>query len=264
MSFFDYKNAEDFKEQNGYDINGFWFPRVTKIVGIKAKPALYRYYAEATSFAEATAQTKKSAEEGTLIHETVEKLLMKQNPDIDPSIKPAIEAFVQFVEFNNIQVDPEHVERRVVNLDHGYAGTIDTMALYQGKFGVMDIKTSLDFYRDYNLQTAAYMDALIKDPKVPNPQTRWILRIDQIQTCKLCGSTRRLKGGREKIRKPYPFKPGVKLCPTQEAHDWGPLKGVVESKEDPYWKNDFEAFLAAKRLWEWENEYWLKRIGFLS
>lgn len=259
-----FSNEEQFKSLNGYDINGTWFPRVTKIVEIKAKPALLRYYANSENYEAAVAQTKKSAEEGTLVHEAAEKILIGENPVIDPSIAPAIQAFGDFIAKNNIQVAPEHIERRILNLDHGYAGTIDTMALYQGKFGVMDIKTSLDFYRDYNLQTSAYMDALMKDPAVPNPQTRWILRIDQLQTCKLCGATLRKKGGREKIRKPFGsngFR-GKSLCPDGQ-HEWEEMRGVVATKEEPYWKEDFEAFLAAKKLWEWENSYWLKKIGYL-
>ena len=81
-----YSGAEQFKEDCGYEINGFWYPRVTKIVGIKAKPALYRYYAAAASYAEATAQTKKAAEEGTLVHETIEKIMRGENPEIDETI----------------------------------------------------------------------------------------------------------------------------------------------------------------------------------
>ena len=27
-------------------------------------------------------------------------------------------------------------------------------------------------------------------------------------------------------------------------------------------EKDIDAFLASKKLWEWENEYWLKRIGY--
>lgn len=258
-----YSGAEQFKEDCGYEINGFWYPRVTKIVGIKAKPALYRYYAAAASYAEATAQTQKSAEEGTLVHETIEKIMRGEVPEVDETIKPAIQSFREFINRSNIQVAPEHIEKRILNLDHGYAGTIDSLALIDGKFGVLDIKTSMDFYRDYDLQTSAYMDALIKDPSVPDPQTRWILRVDQMKTCKKCFSTLRPKGGREKIRKPYPSRAGIKICPETE-HDWGPLTGITQIKESPYWEDDFQAFLAAKKLWEWENEYWLKRIGYLK
>ena len=259
-----YKTPEDFKEANGYEINGYWYPRVTKIVTIKAKPALYRYYGAASSFAAANAQTQKSAEEGTFIHNTIEKIFLGEETTIDPTIAPAITAFKNFLDKNNIQVSQEHIERRILNLEHAYAGTIDSLALIGGKFGVLDIKTSMDFYRDYNLQTSAYMYALTNDPAVPPPQTRWILRVDQIKTCQKCRSTMRPKGGKEKIRKPYPSLPGVKLCADDQSHEWGPLTGVTAIQESPYWKNDFEAFLAAKRLWEWENEYWLKRVGYLK
>ncbi|MEK9179891.1 MAG: hypothetical protein AAB897_00535 [Patescibacteria group bacterium] len=253
---FDYfKDEKGFKDACGYEIDGVWYPRVTKIVSIKAKPALLRYYAEAADFKSAQAITTKSAEEGTAIHEAVEGLLLNKNPEIPSSIKPAVDAFMDFWEQNNIQVTPELVERRVVHYDHRYAGTVDALALIGGKFGVLDIKTSQAIYRDYNLQTAAYMDAL--KSQFRNLQTRWILKIDQIQTCNLCGATRRVKGGREKIRS---F--GIALAKNC-IHEWGELKGDIELKEFPYWQNDFEAFLGAKKLWEWENEFWLKRVGYL-
>jgi len=253
---FDYfKDEQSFKDASGYEIDGVWYPRVTKIVSIKAKPALLRYYAEAASFKAAQDVTTKSAEEGTAIHEAVEGLLLNKNPEVPSSIKPAVDAFRDFWERNNIQVTPELVERRVVHYDHRYAGTVDALALIGGKFGVLDIKTSQAIYRDYNLQTAAYMDAL--KSQFRNLQTRWILKIDQIQKCNLCGATRRVKGGREKIRS---FGlPLAKNC----VHEWGELKGDIELKEFPYWQNDFEAFLGAKKLWEWENEFWLKKVGYL-
>lgn len=254
-----YSTPEQFKEQSGYTIDGVWYPRVTKIVDIKSKPALYYYYAAAASYAEATAQTKKSAAEGTLVHETAEKILIGENPAVDPSIAPAMEALRRFIEIKNIQVDPTHVEMRVVNYQDRYAGTIDTLALIDGKFGVLDIKTSQDFYRDYNLQTSAYMGALVPDPLFAGLQTRWILRIDQIKNCLRCAATLRPKGGREKIREP---KKGP-VCPDNE-HEWSELTGVAAIKEDPYWKADYDAFLGAKKLWEWENEYMLKKLGYLK
>jgi hypothetical protein len=253
---FDYQSPEQFKEECGYEINGSWFPRVTKIVSIKAKPALYHYYAEAANFAEAAAQTKKSAEEGSKIHESAEKILIGQKPAIDPLIAPAIQAFAEFLDQKNIQVDPAHVEKRLVNYEHRYAGTIDALALIDGKFGVLDIKTSQAIYRDYNLQTAAYMDALIRDPLLRGLQTRWILRIDQIKNCVHCGAALRLKGGREKVRPPK-----QNSC-SEGQHEWSDFQGVIELKEFPYWREDFEAFLGAKKLWEWENQYWLDKIGY--
>lgn len=252
-----FSNPDDFKEKCGYTIDGVWYPRVTKIIGIKAKPALYFYYAAAKNYAEAQKQTEASAAEGTLVHEVAEKILIGENPEVPLSIAPSIKAFKEFLVKNNIQVDASHVEKRIFNPEHRYAGTIDALALIDGKFGVLDIKTSQDFYRDYNLQTSAYMDALIRDPIMSGLQTRWILRIDQVKNCLRCGATLRPKGGRDKVRA---SKFG-KSCPANQ-HEWSELKGVTAMKEDHHWQKDFEAFLGAKRLWEWENEYWLNKIGY--
>lgn len=253
-----YSNAEHFKGLAGYDIGGVWYPRVTKIIDIKAKPALYRFYAEMNNFSEGEAIKNKSASEGTLIHETVEKIFVGEKPEIDASIAPSIEAFSRFIEDKNIQVDREFVEKQVVHSNERYAGTLDALALIDGKFGVLDIKTSQAIYRDYNLQTSAYMAALQNQFK--NLQTRWILRIDQIRTCLECGATLRSKGGRDKVRAPK-TKNGVNHATCE--HQWSELKGDIELKEFPYWQEDFKAFLAAKQLWQWENEYWLKQIGYV-
>ncbi len=255
-----FTDAESFKNLNGYDIDGIWYPRVTKIIEIKAKPALYYYYGEAASYKAAQEATRKSAVEGTLIHETVQKIFVGEKPDIDPTIAPAVEATRKFLNENNIQVDKDYIEKRIVHYDQRYAGTIDALALIDGKFGVMDIKTSQAIYRDYNLQTAAYMDPLSQDLK--NLQTRWILRIDQNKACQKCGATLRSKGGRDKIRTVNKFK-GIGACKDGE-HEWSELRGIVELQEFPYWRKDFEAFLSAKKLWEWENEYWLNKIGYLK
>ncbi len=254
-----YDSPESFKEANGYTIDDTWYPRVTKIVSIKAKPALYRFYGEAANFRAGQAITQKSAEEGTLIHETVEALLLGQKPEIPAAIAPAVNSFLNFIEQRNIQVTPELIEKRVISFDHRYAGTVDALALIGGKFGVLDIKTSQAIYRDYNLQTSAYLDALKN--QFENLQTRWILRIDQIQRCGSCGAVRRIKGGREKIRfATSDMGNGRRRC---EEHQWSELTGDIELQEFPYWQSDFEAFLGAKKLWEWENEVWLKKVGYI-
>jgi len=255
--FGDFKDLMEFKEQCGYTIDNAWYPRVTKIVTIKSKPALYYYYGEAKSYRAAQEATERSAEEGTAIHEAIEGLLLGKNPTIAPEIAPAIKSFLNFYEQNNIEVTPELVERRIVNYDHRYAGTVDAIARIGGKLGVLDIKTSASIYRDYRLQTSAYMDALKN--QFEDLETRWILRIDQIQICQKCGSRRRVKGGNEKIK--LNWQGGrARDC----MHEWGDMIGEIELQEFPFWQNDFEAFLGAKRLWEWENEDWLKKVGYLN
>ena len=189
-----------------------------------------------------------------MVHEAVEAVLLGHEPEIPPLIAPAVRAFLGFRERTPIQVAPDYVERRVVHPEHRYAGTVDALAYIDGKFGILDIKTSQAIYRDYNLQTAAYMEALKNS--FPNLETRWILRIDQASRCWNCGATKRVKGGREKIRNGS----GVMRC---AVHEWGDTEGVIELQEFPSWQTDFEGFLGAKRLWEWENEWWLGKIGYL-
>ena len=255
-----FKSAEEFKETCGYDIEGQWYPRVTKIVEIKAKPALYRYYGELTSFNEGEKIKEESAKEGTAVHEALQALMIGGHPNIAPEILPAVTTAYKFVKERNIKVDRKYIEYRIRNDTHRYAGTIDALALIDGKVGVLDIKTSQAIYRDYCLQTSAYMDALVG--RLKNLETRWILRVDQQMVCLRCGSSMRQKGGRDKIKRPYPLPYGFSDCGVTN-HEWSEMRGVCELQEFPSWQNDFKAFLAAKTLWEWENENWLKRIGYL-
>ncbi|OGG37643.1 hypothetical protein A2110_00705 [Candidatus Jorgensenbacteria bacterium GWA1_54_12] len=254
----EYKNLDDFKEKSGYDIDGVWFPRVTKIVSIKAKPALNFFYASLKNYAEGERIKKISAEEGTHIHETVQSILTGGSPAVDENMAPSIKAFMEFAERTPIEVDPDYIERRIANLDERFAGTIDALALIDGKLGILDIKTSQAIYRDYNLQTSAYLATLKKDVK--ELQTRWILRIDQAQVCTTCGALLRNKGGRTKVKIDW-ANAFMRTC----MHSWSPLPiGEVELKEFPLWEDDFRAFLGAKTLWEWENETWLKAAGYLQ
>ncbi len=243
-----YSNLENFKSVCGYEIDGIWYPRVTSIISIKAKPALYKYYADLPDFKTAEAIKTKSAGEGTLIHETVEAILEGREAIVPDSIRPAIDAFRNFYESHNIVV--HKVEERVVSKKHWYAGTLDVLAEVDGKLGVLDIKTSYSIFRDFSIQTSAYIEALKEIPSLP-PLAGWILRIDQCQKCLKCPATLRVKGGNIKIR-------GER---GQCLHSWSPLKGECELKELTVLDRDIKAFFACKNLWEWEHEYWIRQLA---
>src|SRR3989338_8669558 len=153
-----YSNIDNFKNANGYELDGIWYPRVTAIVGIKAKPALYMFYASLPDFKTGEAIKAKSAEEGTLIHETIEAILRKDPVVVPESIKPAISAFMDF--YSSHDIVPHKIEERVVSKKHHYAGTMDILAEINGVLGVLDVKTSIAVYRDYSMQTSAYIEAL--------------------------------------------------------------------------------------------------------
>lgn len=261
-----YQDCDEFKNVNGYEINGVWYPRVTKILDIKAKPALDNFLKEVGSYASAEEIKNKSAEEGTLIHEIVQKVSQGADVVIPEHIRPAVSAFGAFYKKRGIVFHPEFIERRIWSPRYSYAGTVDALATIDGKFGVLDIKTSTGFYPEYNLQTAAYVYALRefdikKELRLPcEIQTRWILRVNQHYACTKCASTLRRKGGRDKIRNK---KGGGAACIDSE-HLWGPLEGDIELREFPYIQRDMKAFMAAKVLWEWENNYWLRQVGYVK
>ncbi|MEK7642862.1 MAG: hypothetical protein AAB372_00190 [Patescibacteria group bacterium] len=262
-----YADAKDFQDQNGYIIDGVWYPRVTRILEVKSKPGLQGFFIEMGSFEAAEAVKNKSAEHGSLVHEVVQSLAVGNDVEVPEEVRPAAEAFREYYEMRGIHFHPEYIEKQVWSGIHRYAGTVDALAEIDGKFGVLDIKTSIGFYPEYNLQTAAYVQALT-EPRVrdalglPRPiETRWILRIDQYQQCTECIAKRRDKGGRVKIRsgtgKPENY------CKENE-HTWGPVIGDIELREFPYFYYDIKAFNAAKTLWEWENNYWLRNAKYLS
>lgn len=262
-----YKTVEEFKSTNGYSIEGVWYPRVTKILDIKSKPALENFWREMGSFTEAENVKNKSAEHGSLVHSTIEKIVLGESIDIPLEIRPAVGAFFKFNEERRIVFHPGFVEKQIWSLRHRYAGTIDALATIDGKFGVLDIKTSTGFYPEYNLQTAAYVSALqefqVKRALLlpQDIQTRWILRINQHRVCSSCRSTLRDKGGRVKI---HNGKSNVATLCQNSEHNWGEVEGDIELKEFPYFYQDIKAFIAAKILWEWDNSYWLRQIGYIK
>lgn len=265
-----YKDETEFKALNGYDVDGAWYPRVTRILEIKSKPALENFFKEMESYAAADEVKNKSAAEGSLMHEAIQNLLTGEPKYIPVEVEAGVTAFRQFNEQKKIEFHPEFVERRIWSSRHRYAGTLDALAWVDGKFGVLDIKTSTGFYPEYNLQTAAYVTALqefevMRALSLPRGiETRWILRIDQHRVCAACGATLREKGGRSKIRTPYSPGSAKKMACPDGQHEWGEREGDVELKEFPFVYKDMKAFVAAKILWEWENDYWLGKIGYLQ
>lgn len=244
---------EEFKKQNGYEIEGFWLPRVTSITGVVSKPALLRYYANHSNFMSAQNALNHAANWGTLTHEAIEKFLKGEKHRPDEKILLSVGAFRDWQSKNVVRIfDPENdIERMIFDLDNVYAGTLDVLAEVNGILGILDIKTGSGIWDEYGLQLAAYRNAYNKAvPAKRQAKTRWILRLDQFEECVVCGAKRRTKSGRPKITG------GDRNCP----HQFSRSKGIFEFKELKGFKRDLEGFLSAKKLWEWVNRNSLKQI----
>src|SRR3989344_3534671 len=129
-----FKSPDEFKKTSGHEVNGTWYPRVTKILDVKAKPAITAFLKEMESFAAAEEVKNKSAEEGTLVHEVVQGLAVGKQMEVPESVRPAAEAFVAFNKNRGIQFHPAFIERPIWSQLHKYSGTLDGLASIDGKF----------------------------------------------------------------------------------------------------------------------------------
>lgn len=238
---------ENLKLKHGYEIDGIWYPRVTSICRIIAKPGLERWLANQGSFAAMQEKRKKVTGWGRLIHDIAQKILLDKMPKIDPVIRPSIEGFFDWL--NTHKVKTFEVEKRVLNKKHLYAGTLDVLAEIDGRFGVLDIKTSREIWDDHFIQTAAYFQAY-NEQVSKKAKTHWILKIDQYQGCSWCGAEKREKGGEAEIKR------ARKNC----NHQWMEYRGTFELKEVSNHRIYFNGFLNAKKLWEFSNRHRLLKI----
>jgi len=237
-----------FKLKHVYEISGVWYPRVTSICNIIAKPALERWIANQPSFVAMERKREKITGWGTLIHNTIEEMLLDKNPKIDRTIRPSVDAFFDW--FNNNKVKVIDVEKRIFSNKDTYAGTFDILAEINGKLGILDLKTSKEIWDNHFIQTAAYFNAY-NEKNRKKAKTHWILRIDQFNTCKICGAKKRDKSGEVSVGG------GKRYC----SHDWDNVKGSCEMKKVQNHKSFIDTFLAAKKLWEFSNRDLLSRIN---
>lgn len=105
-------------------------------------------------------QTGKSARDrGTQVHRAVENYKKGGNMVTnDEELKPYIEAFKSWISDNDVEVIEN--ERTVVSEKYRYAGTLDMLAMVNGKKLLIDLKTGKNLYNEVHLQTSAYREAL--------------------------------------------------------------------------------------------------------
>ncbi len=190
---------------------------------------------------------KKITNFGSLVHETIERIMMGEDPQIDESIAPSIDAFYNW--YKEHKVRALDVERRIVSRQYVYAGNIDVLAEIDGRFGVLDIKTAEKAWDDHFIQTSAYVQAY-NESGLRKAETHWILVVDQFGECAKCGARARDKGGDMDIKGGDPF------C----SHQWLATRGFCELVEVDDREKFLEIFLTARKLWELLNQDILAQI----
>jgi hypothetical protein len=86
------------------------------------------------------ASTGAAAARGTDVHTAAEKYALGMIPDVDPAIEPYVAQYRRFLE----DFKPQFLmaEAPVYNLTYRYAGTLDGVAVIDGKTVVVDVKTT--------------------------------------------------------------------------------------------------------------------------
>jgi hypothetical protein len=146
------------------------------------------------------------------------------------------QSFIDWVVANKVEF--LHSEKIVYNRDHGYVGNVDIVARVNDQLALCDLKSSNDLYNSVRMQTAAYAKAYELEHGVVF-DTRIAIRLS-----KECESDYYAR----KERECYIAGKSVNY-----VQDYKPLD-VMEFKGRDSLEFDFNAFLAARTLYQWNDE----------
>lgn len=162
-----------------------WYPGVTTVLGMIAKPALIPWAAkEASNKIKAylkkhavnrsltgdeidklveegrTAhvdRVTKAADLGTRAHKAIDDIIEGRKPVITDDIKPPVEAFKNFVKENKLEIIKG--DTKIASIQNRFGGSLDALGWKDGRFIIVDFKTSNGCYKEYAFQVAAYSKA---------------------------------------------------------------------------------------------------------
>jgi ATP-dependent exoDNAse (exonuclease V) beta subunit len=145
-----------------YRRNGKYYPSVTFVLQVYPKGKQFETWLKQVGF-NADYVAKKAAEDGTKVHEMVERYLNGEelsflNKNGQPQYESEIwQMFLKFVEFWETH-KPTLIETEVhlFSDELEVAGTCDLICEINGELWLIDLKTSNQIYSTYELQTAVY------------------------------------------------------------------------------------------------------------
>lgn len=135
-------------------------PSATTVLKIINKPHLATW-ANAMGFRRKNIKQilEDSSKLGTAVHNIIEKYMMKQKykwETDDEVLKYRVLSHLgNFIEWKkNHEVEPQFMERQLVSI--GFGGTVDFFGTVDGKYTILDFKTSKQVYSTMFLQLGAY------------------------------------------------------------------------------------------------------------
>lgn len=209
---------------------------------------------EAVMLSDATRDT--AADIGKEIHDWCERYIrfkLKQPgfteiPDI-PNFPEAVTGVNSFLEWEKKHKVKFHsTETIVYSLKHDYVGIEDVTFTADGLFCDGDFKSSNGLYNGVRMQTAAYAMARMEDGGKKS-EGRWAIRLSKFSEADYMTKELRKKEIKRAIAriqgkefKDYEFKP------------YQVFEAKFLDNEKSHLERDFQAFLNAKALYEWDKE----------
>ncbi len=137
-------------------------PSVTTVLnqwGIKTAPLTYWAYNQGVKGV--PLYEKKEAEVGTIAHLMIDADIKKKKLDLSDHpmdlVTQAEQCFDNFLTWKKQNdFEPVESELSLVSEDHQYGGTLDCVAMINGKLSIPDWKTGKDVYEDHIIQIIAY------------------------------------------------------------------------------------------------------------
>ena len=209
--------------------NDVYVPSVTTILQAYPKDASYFQWIKNVG-EDADTIRDEAGRRGTVVHELTEKYdngeevqLINDSGYVGYKLSEWA-MFERYVDYSTrFKPDVAYSEINIVDPKLGFAGTIDRVIEINGKVTMIDIKTSNSIYESYWLQLAAYKKLF---------ENNIGKKIDQIAILWLNAKTR-TNGKADAVQ-------GI---------GW---QMVFRDKDD--FENDWELFLATKKLWEAQNK----------
>ena len=132
-----------------------WVPSVTTILNVISKgKGFEKWLADQPSYKAACEERDQAAERGTIVHESIEKLIQGDKVECENSeIGKHLMCFEKF--WADHEVDTIAQELFLIDSKYGFAGTPDLICNIDGKLWIIDFKTGGN-YKTHNLQCRMY------------------------------------------------------------------------------------------------------------
>lgn len=197
----------------------------------------------------------ESVDIGKEMHDWLEKyikfkLKMKGYTSIPeiPNIPEAITGVNSFLAWEK-DMKPKYIssERMVYSMKHDHMGTMDIELIVDGKLCLGDFKSSNGLYNSVRMQTASYLKADEEENKKKKYKGRWAFRFS-----KYTESEYVLREERKKVIKAHIARIKGKEFKDYDIPPYQAFEAKYLDKNKGMIEDDFDAFLHAKALYEWD------------